>query len=166
MGSLTEGSWLSVAKSLTFRHPKADPSILGFLAMVLRMGPFILGVNLMVIPRLGSCSVPRSTPRMFPVWTSSLSSVLTLRSCSTSASGLSSMPTPELHFVLGSTLAMGPWSSSHFIVKSVQIILQTYSSFHDFTANIPQGLLIHWQRGQTHFVLRGIFGISRGCLPL
>ena len=133
--------------------------------MVLRMGPFILGVNLMVIPRPDSCSVSRSTPRTFPVWTSSLSSVSTLRSCSTLASGPSSMPTPGSCSALGSTLAMGPWSSSHFIVKSVQIILQTCSSFHDFTANILQGCLIHWQRGQTHFVLRDIFGIGRGCPP-
>ena len=133
--------------------------------MVLRMGPFILGVNLMVILRLGSCSVPRSTPRAFPVWTSSLSSVSTLRSHSTLASGLSSMLTPGSCPVLGSTLTMGPWSSSQFIVKSVQIILQACSSFHDFTANIPQGHLICWWRGQIHFIPRGIFGISRGCLP-
>ena len=131
--------------------------------MDLRVGPFISGVNLMVILRLGSCSVPGSSPRAFPVWTSSLSSVSTLRLHSTSASGPSSMSTPGSCLVWGSTLTTGPGSSSQFIVKSVQIILQACSGFYDFTPNIPQGCLICWQRGQIHSIPRGVFSISGGC---
>ena len=134
--------------------------------MVLRMGPFVSGVNQMVILRPGSCSVPRSTPRAFPVQTPTLSSVSTLRSHSTLASGPSSMLTPGLCLALGSTLTTGLQSSSQFIVKSVQIILQACSGFHDFMANILQGHLMCWQRGCIHFVLKGVFGISGGGLPL
>ena len=93
IGGSREGSWLSVAKSSPSGILKLTP-ILGFPDTVLRMGPSISEVNLMVILRPGSCSVPRSTPRAFLVQTSSLSSMSTLRSHSTLASGPSSMLTP------------------------------------------------------------------------
>ena len=45
--------------------------------MVLGMGLFILGINLMMILSLGSCPILRQMPRAFLVWTSSLNSVST-----------------------------------------------------------------------------------------
>ena len=88
----------------------------------------------------GSCPVPRPTPRAFLVPISSLSSVSTLRSHSTLASGPSSMPTSGSVFCTRFYSGYGLQSSSQFIVKSVQITLQACSSIHDFTVSIPQSL--------------------------
>ena len=122
------------------------------------MGLSILGINLMMILSSGCCLVLRPTPRAFPVWTSSLSSVSTPWSRSTAASGLCSM--------LASTLNTDPWPSSQLIVESVQVTLQACSGFLNLLVGNPQGCLIHRWRSWVHFISRSIFGISRGCLPL